>query len=129
MTLSETAAEILYILGVLKFLELEVAYLVTVHVDNVGAIYLAQLAATGSRTRHVDIWYHFVCNYIENGILKLQFVCTGENTVDVFTNNLWEELFEQHTKMFSWTSNRKSVENSVDVEKNNGMGWTVELLV
>lgn len=40
--------------------------------------------------------YHFVREYIEDGILKIVFVRSEDNTSDIFTKNLGGELFVKH---------------------------------
>ena len=40
---------------------------ITVHVDNVGAIWLSNNRNTGDRTKHIDIRTAFVKEYQEDG--------------------------------------------------------------
>ena len=40
MAISEVAMEILYIVGILKFLDVKISYPIKVNVDNIGAVYL-----------------------------------------------------------------------------------------
>ena len=88
VAISEVAQEILFISGILEFMNIKVEHPIIVNVDNIGAIYLAQNAATGNRTKHIDTRYHFVREYIEQGILKVVFVRSAENDADIFTKNL-----------------------------------------
>ena len=97
VAISEVATEILFVAGVLKFLEVEVKKPIEVFVDNIGAIYLSKSAATGSRTKHVDTRYHFVREYIEKGELQIVFVQSKNNVADIMTKNLGKELYEKHT--------------------------------
>ena len=53
---------------------------------------------TGSRTKHIDTKYHYVRNYIEDGILKVIFVQLADNEANLFTKNLGIEDFEKHTR-------------------------------
>ena len=69
MAVSEVAMEILYVVGILNFLGVEVKYPIEVNVDNIGAVYLSKNATTGSRTKHIDARYHFVREYIEDGVV------------------------------------------------------------
>ena len=57
----------------------------TVHVDNIAAIFLANNKTTSEWTKHVDIPHHFVCEYIEDGAVKVIFVKSSENDADLFT--------------------------------------------
>ena len=122
VAISEVATEILYIAGILKFLNIPLEYPITVNVDNIGAIYLTKNATTGSRTKHVDTRYHFVRDYVEDGIIKVQFVRSEENHADIFTKNLNSALFEKHSDSVGMEDmdtesttpkmrNRKGVEN------------------
>ena len=96
VAISEVAQEILFIAGTLKFIGVQVSYPITVHVDNIGAIYLSQTATTGNRTKHIDTRYHFVREYIEDGTFKIIFVRSAENIADIFTKNLPTEAYKKH---------------------------------
>ena len=97
MAISEVAMEILYIVGILKFLDVKISYPIEVNVDNIGAVYLSKNATTGNRTKHIDTRYHFVREYIEDGIVKVVFVRSEDNDADIFTKNLNGETFEKHS--------------------------------
>ena len=96
VAISEVAMEILYVAGILQFLGVPLTYPITVNVDNIGAVYLSKNATTGSRTKHIDTRYHFVREYIEDGIVKVQFVRSEDNHADIFTKNLNTETFGRH---------------------------------
>lgn len=97
MAISEVAMEILHIVGILKFLDVKINYPIEVNVDNIGAVYLSQNATTGNRTKHIDTRYHFVREYIEDGVVKVVFVRSENNDADIFTKNLNGETFEKHS--------------------------------
>ena len=109
VALSETSAEIMFLKQVLEFLGFEVKYPIVVHVDNMGAIYLANNQTTGVRTKHVDVRYHFVREFIEDGVVKIVYVKTDENCADMFTKNLSQKQFHYHA-----TKYLKSVPNYTD---------------
>ena len=94
----EVAMEILYIAGILKFLGVKIKYPIEVNVDNIGAVYLAKNATTGNRTKHIDTRYHFVREYIEDGIVKVIFVRSENNDVDIFTKNVNTATFNKLAK-------------------------------
>jgi hypothetical protein len=120
MAVSELATEILYVAGILKFLGIPIEYPIIVNVDNIGAVYLAKNATTGNRTKHIDTRYHFVREYVEDGIIKVKFVRSEENHADLFTKNLNIEKFKKHCEaiglrdaeqvLASKMENRKGVE-------------------
>ena len=75
---------------------------INVHVDNVGAIFLAENNNSGERTKHVDIRHHFVREVIEDGIVKIVFVKSEENDSDLYTKNLNGELYQKHSDKVVW---------------------------
>jgi hypothetical protein len=80
---------------------LKIDFPITVHVDNVGAIFLANNRTTSERTKHVDIRHHFVREFIEDGIVKIVFVRSKNNDADIFTKNLTGEGYERHAGKFT----------------------------
>jgi hypothetical protein len=116
VALSEVTTEIVFIAGVLEFLNVEIQYPIEVFVDNLGAIYLSKNATSGGRTKHIDTRYHFVREFVEDGKVKVTFVRTHLNTADVMTKNVSSDLYKRHTGGMFVTSdgiNRKGVGNSV----------------
>lgn len=92
--ISEIAKEIIFIKKVLEFIGIKINYPIIIHVDNMGAIYLAE-GQGGKRTKHVDIRYHFVREYVENGILKVIFIRSEENMADPYTKNVSQIIFDR----------------------------------
>jgi len=76
VALSEAAKEIKFIVQVLLSIGIKVALPVIVHMDNVGAIFMAKNVSMSFRTKHVDVCYHFVREFIEDGFIKIVFVQT-----------------------------------------------------
>jgi ribosomal protein L24 len=101
VAISETVREIKFIIQILESMALIIEYPVIVHVDNVGAIFLANNRTTGERTKHVDIRHHFVREYIEDGMVKIMFVRSRHNDADIFTKNLPGDSYERHVGKFT----------------------------
>ena len=78
-------------------MNLKVKTPIVVQVDNVGAIFMAENVSTSQRTRHVDIRYASVREYIVEGFVKVIFVPTADNYSDGFTKNVSSEIYERHT--------------------------------
>ena len=38
-----------------------------------------------ARTKHIDLHYHFVCEAVEDGKIKMEYIPTSENVMDIFT--------------------------------------------
>jgi len=102
VAISEAVKEILFVLQLLKTMNIPVETPVTVRVDNMGAIFMLENASSGVRTRHVDTRYHFVREQVADKIVEIVFVKTDENKADGFTKNIKSEVFEKHRKDFVW---------------------------
>jgi hypothetical protein len=100
VVISEVCAEVMFVKQILEFLKVKVELQIQVMVDNVGAIYLTDNQSVSQRTRHIYIRYHFVREYVEDGIVKINFVQSEENDADIFTKNLGSELFKKHASKF-----------------------------
>jgi hypothetical protein len=59
-------------------------------------ILMAENVTTSMRTRHLDVHYHFVREFVQDGFIKITFVRTTENTADIFTKNVWGDLYYTH---------------------------------
>ena len=55
MALSEVVKEFKFIVQLLQTMNIEVELPITVHVDNVGAIWLSNNRIKSDRTKHIDI--------------------------------------------------------------------------
>ena len=79
---------------------MNIKYPIIVHCDNVGAIYLGYNAKTSQRTKHVDMQYKYINEYVEDGIIKVSYVTSENNDADVFTKNTNEATFLKHSSKF-----------------------------
>ena len=61
---------------------------------------MTENVTTSNRTRHVDIRYHFVREFVEDGFIKIIFVKTADNDADIFTKNVNGETYDRHAKKF-----------------------------
>ena len=98
IALSETAKEVRFVYQVLESIGFKVKLPIVIRVDNVGAIFLSENVAISQRTKHVDIRYRFVQEFILDGFLKIVFVKTEENDADIMTKNLRKDLFLTHSE-------------------------------
>ena len=65
-----------------------------INCDNQGAIALAKDNKYHSRTKHIDLWYHFIREAVENGKFLVTYIPTDENLSDIFTKALARLKFE-----------------------------------
>ena len=98
VALSEAAKEVKYVHQLLMSMDVEVKLPIVVRVNNIGAIFMSNNVAVLQRTKHVDIRYHFVHEFVLDGFLKVVFVKTEDNDADIFTKNLNGELYAHHAK-------------------------------
>jgi hypothetical protein len=96
VALSEAAKEVKFIYQVLRSMGVKVKLPIVVRVDNIGAIFMAENVAVSQRTKHIDVRYRFVQEFVMDGFLKIIFVRTGDNDADIFTKNLSGDLHEKH---------------------------------
>nr|GEU58284.1 retrovirus-related Pol polyprotein from transposon TNT 1-94 [Tanacetum cinerariifolium] len=67
---------------------------IPMYCDSKAAIVISCNPVQHSRTKHIDVRYHFIKEKIENGIVKLFFVRTEYQLADLFTKALPEEMFK-----------------------------------
>jgi len=110
---SEVVREILFILYLLRHIKIEVELPISVNVDNIGAIFLAENQNSCDLTKHVDIRYHFIRHYIKEGTILIEFVRSSENNSDIFTKNVTSETFNKHVKKLIWTKEEYEAETRI----------------
>ena len=54
--------------------------------------------------------YHLIHEYVEDGLVKIEFVKSEENNTDLFMKNLLGNLFEKHAKKLVWKHEEVDVE-------------------
>ncbi|GJU05871.1 hypothetical protein Tco_1122301 [Tanacetum coccineum] len=62
--------------------------------DNKSAIALSCNNVQHSRSKHIDIRFHFIKEHVENGVIELYFVNTEYQLVDIFAKALARERIE-----------------------------------
>jgi hypothetical protein len=63
--------------------------------DNEIAIRMADNPVEHSRTKHIDIRYHFLRDHQQRGDIEIAYVSTKEQLVDIFTKPLDEKIFSK----------------------------------
>jgi hypothetical protein len=103
VALSKAAKEIKFVVQVMLSMGIPVRIPIIVQVNNVGAIFMAQNVTTSTWTKHVDVRYHFVREFVEEGFIKIIFVGTKDNNADIYTKNTSGEIHDEHTKKLMGT--------------------------
>jgi len=91
-------------------MKIEIELPIRVNVDNIGAIFLAENQNSSDHTKHVDIRYHFIWQYIKDGKIMIEFVHSSENDSDIFTKNVTSETFSRHSEKLTWTKEELETE-------------------
>ncbi|GKC91451.1 hypothetical protein Tco_1152100, partial [Tanacetum coccineum] len=66
---------------------------IPLYCDNKSVIALCCNNVQHSRTKHIDVHYHFIKEQVENGIVELYFVRTEYQLADIFIKPLPRERF------------------------------------
>ena len=66
--------------------------------DNQGSIFMSSNPVTETRNKHVEIPWHAVRDWIEDGIIEVFYIEGANNPADMFTKNLGRIKFEQFRK-------------------------------
>nr|GFC40115.1 ribonuclease H [Tanacetum cinerariifolium] len=67
---------------------------IPMHCDSKAAIAISCNPVQHSRTKHIDVRYHFIKEKVKNGIVELFFVGTEYQLAYLFTKALPEERFK-----------------------------------
>jgi hypothetical protein len=66
---------------------------IPIRCDNTSAISLSKNPIQHSRTKHIEIRYHFIRDHVQKGDIELEFVSTDSQWADILTKTLIEERF------------------------------------
>ncbi|GJS11897.1 hypothetical protein Tco_0368693 [Tanacetum coccineum] len=67
---------------------------ILMYCDNKSAIALCCNNVQHSRSKHIDIRFHFIKEHVENGVIELYFVNTEYQLADIFTKALGRKRIE-----------------------------------
>jgi hypothetical protein len=62
--------------------------------DNQSCIKMTENPVFHDRSKHIELHYHYICDMVQIGALKLQYISTDEQVVDVLTKPLSRVKFE-----------------------------------
>ena len=67
---------------------------ISIKCDNTSAISISKNHVLHSKTKHIPIKYHFLREQVAQKLVKLEYIPTKEQTIDIFTKPLAKEPFE-----------------------------------
>ena len=86
--------QVLWMKQNLQDLQVQFSEPIPIFCDNTSAINISKNHVMHSKTKHIPIKYHFVREQVAEKNIKLEYVCTKEKIVDIFTKYLPHEEFE-----------------------------------
>ncbi|KAK6161984.1 hypothetical protein DH2020_001825 [Rehmannia glutinosa] len=63
--------------------------------DNISAIAITQNPVLHSRTKHIDVRYHFIRDHVEKKDITMEYILTDKQLADIFTKPFFEIRFEE----------------------------------
>lgn len=96
MGANDAGKTILFIRSVLWDLGIPQSKATLLYEDNDACTAMANARKPTPRTRHMDIKYHVLCEWVERDLLKLVRIHTSLNMADHFTKSLGPILFHRH---------------------------------
>ena len=74
---------------------------VVVYCDNSSAIDISKNPVQHSKTKHIEIRYHFIRDLVEKKIVTLEYIPTERQNADIFTKPLDRSKFEILSQVIS----------------------------
>lgn len=102
IALSSCTTECIFIKQLLESLLLKTVSPIVVYEDNQSAIKIASTLET-KRSKHIDVRYHFIRNYIFDQTIELRYIKTSEQCADMLTKALPVVKFEYHRQKLGLT--------------------------
>ena len=97
VAIAQGAKTALFTKAVLDFLQPELpSETIDSFEDNQGAIAIAENPINGWRTKHIDVRYHFIKEFVERRVLNIQYTESSNQHVDILTKPLGIEAFARH---------------------------------
>ena len=96
MAVYDTGKMILFIQSVLWDLHILQEAATVLLEDNDGCTVMGNAQKPIPRTRHIDIKYFFLCEWVERGLMLLEGIDTSINMSDHLTKGLQTILFHHH---------------------------------
>ena len=66
---------------------------ITILCDNQSGIRLSENPVFHDRSKHVDVWYHFIWDMVQRGAIRLDHIGTDEQVMDILTKTLGKFKF------------------------------------
>ena len=99
IALTHAAKEALWLQSMVSEIRRDERKPVVINCDNQGSIALSKDNKYHSWTKHIDIWYHFIREVVEDSKIEVNYNPTEENVSDIFTKPLAKSKFGAFVRM------------------------------
>lgn len=96
MAVTHVMQEGLWLKSFVMELHIPITFPIVIYMDNTGAISLSKEAKNHIRSKHIDIRYHFIREWIEKGVFLPYWLPSHRNVADILTKALPRPLFTKH---------------------------------
>ena len=107
VALSLCAQEAIFLKNLIFSLKINDFGPVTIYEDNLGTIQLAKNKVTNSRSKHIDIRYHFIREKVEKNEILVKFCPTNDMVADMLTKPLSAPKIKYFIKILDLDRNLK----------------------
>lgn len=86
--------QILWMKEAFKYVNIGTTQPIPIHCHNISAINLSKNLVMHSKTKHIPIKYHFLCEQVAEQNINLEYINSKDQIIDIFTKPLPREAFE-----------------------------------
>lgn len=87
-SLAATVVELVWIVGLMKELKINVPFPINVYSDSKAALQIAANPVYHERTKHIEIDCHFITEKIIQGLISTNYISARKQPADVLTKSL-----------------------------------------
>jgi histone deacetylase 1/2 len=90
---ASATAELIWVQSLLRELRVSQHQSPVLWCDNIGATYLSSNPIFHTRTKHIEVDYHFVRERVAKKLLRIKFISSKDQLADIFTKPLPQPQF------------------------------------
>jgi hypothetical protein len=95
---AHAAKEVVWLRRLLTELGLHIDGPTTLLMDNQSVMKIAKNPQFHDRTKHIEVWYHYLRQKVEDQEIELEYVPTGEQVADIITKGLAGDKHSKFSK-------------------------------
>ena len=70
-----------------------------IYSDNQGSLKLITNPEMHSRSKHIDVQYHYVRELVQQGLIEVEYIPTADMAADILTKPLKRQLHERNLEL------------------------------